>query len=307
MSTKKTSTGGNREPAPSCEGKIQVVSKAGNIIKFSGDAPSIQIGAILKSARVKQGLSQEEIASLMGVTRFTIMNWETNKNKPDYDMLSKICKILDLSVADLFGLKSEYSAFERSVISELRLLKPSSQRIAASLIHLMVDKELAAHDEMLLNTTKIIDEQPGALAAGTAASGIDFVETPSTPFFIRINDRTKDADAVVRVSGHSMEPEYSPGDIVFFEYTNYAGVGDDVVVCWGGKAFIKRLANDGTLYSLNENYPFIYEGDGRDIRILGRVLGVLNADDQPSKDDHVALQELFHDELDDYYRKHGWD
>ena len=289
------------------DSRIQIISKEGNVIKFPGATGSVQFGAVLKDARVRQRLSQEEMASLMGVSRFTIMNWEANKNKPDYDLIPRLCSILGVTLAELFGVKQEYSPFERGFINNLRLLKPTTQRFLKSMMDSILDKELAAHEEMLFNTTRIIDEQPGAVAAGTAASGVEFEEEPPTPFFIRINDKTKHADAVVRVKGHSMEPEYRPDDIVFFEYTNTANVGDDVVVRWGGKAFIKRLAEDGTLYSVNPDYPFIYEGDGSDIQILGKVLGILGSDDKPTESDLISLKELFHDDLVAYDREHGAD
>ena len=284
---------------------IQIVSRDGNVIKFPGATNTVQFGAIMKDARVRQRLSQEELANLMGVSRFTIMNWEANKNKPDHDMIPRLCSILGVTLTELYGMKPEYSSFERAFINNLRYLKPTTQRFVKSMMDSILDKELAAHEEMLVNTTRIIDEQPGAVAAGTAASGEEFIEEPPTPFFIRINDKTKRAEAVVRVKGHSMEPDYCPGDIVFFEYTNAASVGDDVVVRWGGKAFIKRLDDDGTLYSVNPDYPFIYNGDGSDIDILGKVLGILTSDDIPTESDKVSLNELFHDELVAYDREHG--
>ena len=58
-------------------------------------------------------------------------------------------------------------------------------------------------------------------------------------------------------------------------------------------------------YGWRQIYPFEYEGDGSDIQILGRVLGVLGTDDKPSEDDMDALRELFHDELAAYDRAHG--
>ena len=285
--------------------KIQIISKKGKVIKFPSLGNVAQFGDVLKEARIRQKLSQGEIADFMGVTRYTVINWEQNKSKPDCSVIPKLCSLLGITLNELFGVKDEYTQQERSLVSNFRLLKPTTQRIASSLIDSMVTKELAAHDEMLVNTTRIIDEQPGALAAGTAASGIEIPSAQPTPYFVRINDRTKKADAVVRVSGHSMEPEYHPNDMVFFEYTNAANTGDDVVVCWAGQAFIKRLGADCTLFSLNPDYPFEYEGDGSDIQILGRVLGVLGTDDKPSEDDMDALRELFHDELAAYDRAHG--
>lgn len=287
------------------EGKLQIVSREGDIIRFPGTRSSICIGAPLKEARLHKRISLEEIATIMGVSRYTIINWESNKTKPDYDQLFKLCTVLNVSMTDLFRVKPDFSSFERKIINNLRMLKPATQRLVASMIKNMVDEELLAHDEMLVNTSRILDEVHGAVAAGTAFSGIEIPEEQPTPFFIRISDKTAKADAVVRVHGQSMEPTYHENDVVFFEYTNTASVGDDVVVCWGGNAFIKRLASDGTLFSLNKKYPFVYEGDGSDIHILGRVLGILNCDDIPSESDLPALRELFHDELIAYNREHG--
>ena len=279
--------------------KIQIISKKGKVIKFPALGNVAQYGNVLKEARIRNNLSQG------GIADFMVINWEQNKSKPDCSVIPKLCSFLGVTLNELFGVKDEYTQTERTLVSNFRLLKPTTQRVAFSLIDSMVTKELAAHDEMLVNTTRIIDEQPGALAAGTAASGIEIPSVQPTPYFITINDRTKKADAVVRVSGHSMEPEYHPNDMVFFEYTNSASVGEDVVVCWAGQAFIKRLGDDGTLFSLNPDYPFEYEGDGSDIQILGRVLGVLGVDDKPAESDMDALYELFHDELAQYDREHG--
>lgn len=49
----------------------------------------------LAAVRVNAGLSQEEIANKMHVSRATIINWETNKSKmseADLTLYSSICK-----------------------------------------------------------------------------------------------------------------------------------------------------------------------------------------------------------------------
>ena len=56
---------------------------------------------------------------------------------------------------------------------------------------------------------------------------------------------------------------------------------------------------------MNSAYPFVYDGDGSDIQILGKVLGTLGNDDMPNESDLVALKELFHDDLVAYDREHG--
>lgn len=285
--------------------KIKILSNDGTTVKFPAATKPVLFGATLKQARKRQKISQEVLADMMGVTRFSIINWESNKTQPDYDLIPRLCDILGLSTQELFGVKNELTNFERSLIHNLRLMKPATQRLVSNMVSSLLDKELRAHDEMLLNTTQIVVEEPNEVSAGTAASGILFSGREERPYFLRINDRTENADAVVRVKGHSMEPDYDQGDMVFFEYTNIANVGDDVVIAWGDSAFIKRLAEDGTLYSVNPDYPFEYEGDGNDIHILGRVLGIVGEDDRPSRNDYAALQELFQDEIAAFYRERG--
>ncbi len=275
-----------------------------DLIRFPAAAP-VRFGALLKASRLRCRLSQEDLAARLGVTRFTVMNWESDRSRPDYDLLPRLCDVLKLSLPELFGVKSGLSPLEQSVLRELRFLKPGTQRLVKQLILSLAEKELAAHEEALLNSTRVVDLQPGSLSAGTAASGRAMPDLQPSPFFLRISERTRRADAVIRVSGRSMEPAYHPEDQVFFEYASAARPGEDVVVCWAGQAFIKRLAPDGTLYSLNPDYPFVYEGDGEDIRLLGRVLGVLAPEDLPAGEDLPILQDLFREELAAYGQAHG--
>lgn len=42
------------------------------------------IGTTLKKARRERGESQHEAASLLGVSRTTVKNWESGRTSPDY-------------------------------------------------------------------------------------------------------------------------------------------------------------------------------------------------------------------------------
>ena len=279
---------------------IQIVSKQGNVITFPTAMKKVQFGDVIKQARQRKRLTQKEFSNKIGVTRHAIMNWEANNSKPDHAYIPRVCSVLGISLEDLYQVKPAYTSFERKLIHQVRYLKPTSQRIVLKMVNAILDEELAAHDEMLVNSYRILDNRDGALAAGTASSGVSIIEDQPTPIFVQINDMTKHADAVITVRGRSMEPKYHPGDKVCFEYTNVSNVGDDIAVWWAGDTFIKRMADDGTLYSLNKEYPFIYDGDGTDIQILGRVLGVLDRKDLPDESDLISLQDLFEDQLKEY-------
>lgn len=62
---------------------------------------SKSIGANIKQLRVQKNLSQEDLASVLFVTRQTLSNYETGRSKPDIDMLQKISAALDTDLSCL--------------------------------------------------------------------------------------------------------------------------------------------------------------------------------------------------------------
>ena len=263
---------------------------------------ALRFGSILKEARKRKKLTQEAVAEKLGVTRFTVRNWETDANRPDYEMVPKLCALLDLSVQDLFGAETPLSLFERDLLRDVRALSPLSRQTVRRIVSVMLDGETSAKDEQLKSTCRIIELLPGGAAAGT---GYEFQETAPEPFFLRTNDRNARADAVVRVSGKSMEPVYLDGDYVYFEYAKSAYPGEDVVAGWREGAVVKRVGEDRTLYSVNPDYPFRYDDGAEGVRLIGRVLGVVSSADRPDAEDEDILQELFKEELRSFYKRHG--
>lgn len=55
-------------------------------------------GGKLKEARKKTGLTQEELAELIGVSRAAVAKWETDNGLPDIENLKAIAKLLDVSI-----------------------------------------------------------------------------------------------------------------------------------------------------------------------------------------------------------------
>lgn len=65
------------------------------------------LGEKLLKLRKKKGLSQEEVADLLHVTRQTVSKWETDQSTPDFDKVIPICKLYDISTEELFGEVSD--------------------------------------------------------------------------------------------------------------------------------------------------------------------------------------------------------
>lgn len=55
------------------------------------------LGPKLRAARKAKGLRQEDMANMIGVTRSNYTKYETDCASPPYDVLSTICRILEIS------------------------------------------------------------------------------------------------------------------------------------------------------------------------------------------------------------------
>ena len=68
----------------------------------------MDIGAKLKSARVQAGMTQEQAAEALGVSRQTVSNWETAKTYPDIVSVVKMSDLYGVSLDRL--LKGDQAA-----------------------------------------------------------------------------------------------------------------------------------------------------------------------------------------------------
>lgn len=65
------------------------------------------IGANIRAARKKIGMTQEELASQLGVTAQAVSRWESETGMPDISMVVPIARTLSVSTDTLFGLAQE--------------------------------------------------------------------------------------------------------------------------------------------------------------------------------------------------------
>lgn len=61
------------------------------------------IGNKLLELRKKKELSQDELASIIGVSRQTISNWELDETSPDLKQVQKLVNVFNISVDELIG------------------------------------------------------------------------------------------------------------------------------------------------------------------------------------------------------------
>ena len=62
------------------------------------------VGKTIQSARRKAGLTQEQLAAKVYVTRQAVSRWENGESEPSVDMRKLLASVLDVPVTDLFDL-----------------------------------------------------------------------------------------------------------------------------------------------------------------------------------------------------------
>ena len=67
-------------------------------------------GKTLLAARKQKGLSQQELADALPVSRSSVANWESDRRLPNATIIARIAEILDIAVADLLASASEEAA-----------------------------------------------------------------------------------------------------------------------------------------------------------------------------------------------------
>ena len=61
-----------------------------------------KIGGFLKELRNEKGLTQEQLAETLNVSRRTVSRWETGSNLPDLDLLVEMSDLYQVDLRELF-------------------------------------------------------------------------------------------------------------------------------------------------------------------------------------------------------------
>lgn len=69
---------------------------------------SVQIGENLKSLRKSMGLTQQQVADKLNISRVNYSRYETNASNPDFQTLVALADLYDVSLDLIFGRKGYY-------------------------------------------------------------------------------------------------------------------------------------------------------------------------------------------------------
>ncbi len=132
-------------------------------------------GKRIRALREKKGITQRELADLLGVTDAAVSKWEHGKNFPDITLLERLSEVLECTVSELLGLEAGSEeeivrSFTDLAAEERRLLRRGiiartlvSLAIAVILAVLMI--RMTVNIELDFETQEFIFRMPSGWAS----------------------------------------------------------------------------------------------------------------------------------------------
>ena len=260
----------------------------------------MSFGSRLRDKRKELGITQPQLATMLGVSQSAIGSWETDVNSPRATLLYDLFDILHCDAnylfqdetKELYKDNSSPEEFEK-IIKKYRDLDDHGRDIVDAILnkeHERVKKYGKLSDNNKIITLMEIQSRrdPALLLpywenGVSAGNGIyQLNDTASVMLSLWATELTKQADFIIKVSGSSMEPDFHDGDKVLVNRKVNVEVGEVGIFVKNGETYIKELGN-GELISRNSEYPNIQVNDYDNVVCLGKVIGTLR-DEMIAKD-----------------------
>lgn len=239
----------------------------------------MSIGSRIKDARINKEMTQEDLASKLGVTKGAIANYENGVSIPKSEVLLKLFVILECDPNYIY--QDEIKALENTfttTISEQKMIEKyrNLDRYGVETVNSVLDIEYQRVKEEIMKEESY-PMIPKALYGCSPSAGVgnylpddideSAIMVPDTP-------KTRKADYVLKVDGKSMEPEYMDGDLVLVKKQDQVDIGEVGIYLVDGEALIKEAQN-GYLHSLNPKFGDIELNENSEVHCMGKVIGKL--------------------------------
>lgn len=178
----------------------------------SNDVLGITLGEKLKSARRNAGLTQEQMAEKLSVSRQAITKWEADKGMPDIENLKQISRLLNISIdhlidngenTDLSVMREKINLDEYTYNRKItgRWNKKTSKKDMAVIakypnaeIHYLMGKQILTRGEKIAdNSIGFLTDAPFGIPEflnGIKNADKEFylVNQPGRQFFVTVTD-----------------------------------------------------------------------------------------------------------------------
>lgn len=244
----------------------------------------MSIGDRIKQRRKELKLTQPRLAKIVGVSKGTIGNYESNLCSPNEKILFRLFSALE---CDANFLYQDNITPQKNKETETKASDKENKHITPKESELL-DKYRGLDEHGVRVVDFVIDEEYSRCSENedvpfikirhsfykvSAGRGFDLgdedeweeIDIPDTP-------ESRKADFALTIKGDSMEPAYSDGEIVLVKAQSAVDIGETGIFVVNGSGYIKKNGGD-RLISVNPEYGDIIFSEGDIISCAGKVIG----------------------------------
>lgn len=232
---------------------------------------SRKLGSKLSELRKARKMSQQEVAKLVSVGSDPISNravskWETGDTLPNAEQFLALCRIYDIR-----DVLSTFLGMEGPNDEGLNSLNKLGRERVDEYISLLKESPEFSYKQRVI---RIKRQMPLYDLPASAGTGV-FLDSDSYTLIDVDEAVPENANLAVRISGDSMTPLYTDGQIVYVRQQPDLNPGEIGIFVLNGEAYCKKLETDGgiKLISLNPNYKPIKVKYSYELRVIGKVVG----------------------------------
>ncbi|RGC31523.1 LexA family transcriptional regulator [Hungatella hathewayi] len=239
-------------------------------------------GERLIELRKAKGYTRESFAEFLGISKYTLRNYELSVNDPGSSFLKQISNIFNVSIDYLMGLTDEPEVLKnfrlRTLEQDMIVKYRSLDAYGQDTVSYILDREVSRVQQIsnAYKDGRSIIEYPTYFMTyyhnlASAGNGeYIFEDLPTDTIEVPANELSERADFIIGVNGDSMEPTYYDGEKVYVEKMQVLEIGDIGIFMINNECFIKEVGEDG-LISHNPKYDII--SGNENIECIGKVLG----------------------------------
>lgn len=239
----------------------------------------MSFGEQLRRRREELGVSREELAGVLGVSRSAVGNYETGVSAPKEEILLRLFDALRVDpnylYQDSFRHDFDCSGEERRLLEKLRALPLTGQQTVTALVDALGTLRDELREGSAPAAVRTIPLYASPAAAGFAAPVfMDDYEPLAVTGEVPMG-----AELAVRIQGDSMTPLIDDGSVVYVNHDPLRS-GDVGIFCVDGDMLCKQYCRDALgmvyLFSLNRrraDMDVVFSpGSGRTLTCFGRVM-----------------------------------
>ncbi len=248
-------------------------------------------GSAIKKFRTRAGMTAEQLAEALQISKSSVRNWECGLTRPDPEFLYRMFSLLHVEPNEFFNFPSacsQLTASERDLLCNYRSLDDAGKEDAEAFLAVLSQKAAGRRLCSAYNRMNAVEDWGRFAAAG---SGTDWPEYPEREEVILYDSpMVSRADEIITVTGKSMEPLFDDGDRVLVEHCTDLRNGDvGIYYVPGMGGVIKQKAYD-RLHSVNPDFDDIFPYEEGAV-VVGRVLGKIEKEMLPGYEEQALYRE----------------